>query len=57
MISGTKTKSLIFISLEFQERREGSAEKVFEEIVTENPQNLVEKLSKPQRGKPKEIYP
>lgn len=43
-MNGTKTKSLIFISLEFQERREYSAEKLFEEMITENSPNLVEKL-------------
>lgn len=43
-MSGTKTKSLIFISLEFHERREHNAEKLFEEMMTENSPNLVEKL-------------
>lgn len=42
-MSGTKTKSLIFISLEFHKRREYSAEKLFEEMMTDNSPNLVEK--------------
>lgn len=44
MVSGTKTKSLIFISLEFHEKREYSAEKLFEEMMTENSPNFTEKL-------------
>lgn len=37
VMSGIKTQSLIFVSWEFQERREYSAEKASEEI-TENSQ-------------------
>lgn len=48
--NGTKIESLIFISLQFQERTEYSAEKVYGEIMAQNIPNLVKKLSKSQIG-------